>query len=74
MKIMLEVPDNKADFALEFLKSVTFIKKAQKVGVAEPDFIPEWQKQEVRKRIRKYNKHPELLIAEKKALKLINAS
>jgi len=38
----------------------------------EPEAIPEWQKKEVRRRIRKYNKHPELLIPEKQALKIIN--
>ncbi len=34
--------------------------------------IPEWQKQEVRKRIKKYDKHPEQLIDEKQALQMIN--
>lgn len=29
MKIVLEVPDNKADFAMEFLKNISFIKKAK---------------------------------------------
>lgn len=38
----------------------------------EPEAIPEWQKQEVHKRIKKYNKHPELLIDEKRALEIIN--
>lgn len=38
-----------------------------------PDVIPEWQKKEVRKRIRKYEKHPELLIDEKAGLKMIKA-
>lgn len=38
----------------------------------EPENIPEWQKQEVRKRIKKYNKHTELLVDEKQALKMIN--
>jgi hypothetical protein len=38
-----------------------------------PAVIPEWQKQEVRKRIKKYEKHPELLIDEKTALKMIKA-
>ena len=38
----------------------------------EPATIPEWQKQEVGKRIKKYNKNPKLLIDEKEALKIIN--
>ncbi|MEP7255864.1 MAG: hypothetical protein ABI666_08795 [Ferruginibacter sp.] len=29
MKILLEVNDNKAAFAMEFLKSVSFVKKAK---------------------------------------------
>ena len=29
MKILLEVNDNKAEFALEFLKSISFVKKAK---------------------------------------------
>jgi hypothetical protein len=40
---------------------------------AAPDTIPEWQKKEVRKRIRKYEKNPELLVDEKTALKMIKA-
>lgn len=38
-----------------------------------PDAIPGWQKREVLKRIRKYERHPELLIDEKAALKMIKA-
>ena len=38
----------------------------------DPLDIPEQQKQEVNKRVKKYNKHPELLIDEKKVLKMIN--
>jgi len=37
----------------------------------DPNNIPEWQKQEVRKRIKKYNKLPDLLVDEKQALKMI---
>lgn len=37
----------------------------------ESSAIPEWQKKEVRKRMKKYTRHPELLVSEKKALKLI---
>lgn len=37
------------------------------------DNIPEEHKKLVRQRIKKYNKNPELLIDEAKALKMINA-
>jgi hypothetical protein len=36
-----------------------------------PIAIPEWQKQFVRKSVKKYNAHPELLISEKEAWKII---
>lgn len=38
----------------------------------EPADIPAWQQEEVRKRIKKYNDHPELLIDENQALEIIN--
>ena len=37
------------------------------------DNIPEEHKKLIRQRIKKYNKKPELLISEAKALKMINA-
>ncbi|MEQ1675818.1 MAG: hypothetical protein ABL876_03885 [Chitinophagaceae bacterium] len=37
-----------------------------------PVTIPEWQKQFVRKSIKKYKAHPELLISEKDAWKIID--
>ena len=66
---------------LNFTQLVDLVKvlpqkeKQQLINVLEqeiPDVIPEWQKKEVRKRINKYNKHPELLIDERTALKMIN--
>lgn len=35
MKIVLEVPDNKADFAMEFLKNISFVKKAKRLAANE---------------------------------------
>ena len=67
---------------LQFNQLVDLVKKLPKkekqklMDVLQEDVpvvIPEWQKQEVRKRIKKYEKHPELLIDEKAALKLIKA-
>jgi len=39
-----------------------------------PAGVPEWQKQFVRKSIKKYNTHPELLISEKEAWAIIESS
>lgn len=35
MKILVEIPDNKAALALEFFKSISFIKKAKPVAKNE---------------------------------------
>ena len=35
MKILIEVNDEKVDFALEVLKSISFVKKAKKVAANE---------------------------------------
>jgi len=75
------MPSSNIYLPLQFNQLVDIIKalpkkeKQQLIYVLqqdEPESIPEWQKQEVRKRIKKYNKHPELLINEKQALKIIN--
>jgi hypothetical protein len=67
---------------LQFNQLVDLVKKLPKKEKEKlmdalqddiPATIPEWQKQEVRKRIKKYDKHPELLIDEKAALKMIKA-
>jgi hypothetical protein len=67
---------------LQFNQLVDLVKKLPKkekqklmVVLEEngPDIIPEWQKQQVRKRIKKYEKNPELMIDEKTALKMIKA-
>jgi hypothetical protein len=35
MKILVEVNDNKADYAVEFLKNISFIKKAKRIAKNE---------------------------------------
>lgn len=35
MKILVEVSDNKADYAVEFFKNISFIKKASRVAKNE---------------------------------------
>lgn len=60
---------------VDLVKTLPQKEKQRLMNVLEqeiPDTIPEWQKKEVRKRINKYDKHPELLIDEKAALKMMN--
>ena len=60
---------------VELIKALPKKEKQQLIDVLEESealTIPEWQKKEVHKRIKKYNKHPELLMDERKALKMIN--
>ena len=35
MKIIVEVNDNKADYAVEFLKNISFIKKTKRIAKNE---------------------------------------
>ena len=59
---------------VDLVKTLPKKEKQKLMNILEEDIpvvIPEWQKQEVRKRIKKYEKHPELLIDEKTALKMI---
>jgi hypothetical protein len=35
MKILVEVNDNKADYAVEFLKNISFIKKTRRIAKNE---------------------------------------
>jgi len=59
---------------VDLIKTLPKKEKQQLMEALEqddPNNIPEWQKQEVRKRIKKYNKLPDLLVDEKQALKMI---
>ncbi|HEX4877225.1 MAG TPA: addiction module protein [Chitinophagaceae bacterium] len=61
---------------IDLVKKLPQKEKMKLMNVLEessPDAIPAWQKKEVRKRIKKYEKHPELLVDEKTALKIIKA-
>jgi hypothetical protein len=62
---------------IELVKQLPKKEKKQLLEVLQDEqqqnvIVPEWQKQEVRKRIKKYNKQPELMVDEKTALKMIN--
>ena len=60
---------------VDLLKALPKKQKQQIIELLEQDesdTIPEWQKKEVHKRIEKYNEHPELLVDEEQAMKIIN--
>jgi hypothetical protein len=66
---------------LQFNELVDLVKKLPKkekvklMGVLQqevPAEVPDWQKQFVRKSIKKYKAHPELLISEKDAWAIID--
>ena len=60
---------------VDLIKSLPKKEKQQLIELLEqdaPETIPDWQKKEVQKRIKKYDQNPGLLIDEKQALKMIN--
>lgn len=60
---------------VDLIKSLPKKEKQKLIDVLhedEPVDIPGWQKQEVRKRVKKYNKQSKLLIDEKQAQKKID--
>lgn len=68
---------------LQFSQLVDLVKKLPKKEKQQlmdllqeevPVTIPDWQKQFVRKSIKKHKAHPELLIPEKEAWKIIDAA
>ncbi len=72
LKIYLPLQFNQLIYLIKALPNKEKQQLLDVLQQEEPVEIPEWQKQEVRKRIKKYNQNPELLIAEKQALKMIN--
>ena len=60
---------------VDLIKSLPKKEKQQLIELLEqdaPETIPDWQKKEVQKRIKKYDQNPALLVDEKQALKMIN--
>jgi len=41
MKILVDIPDKQADFAMEVLRSLSFIKKAQPISNSKAQLIKE---------------------------------
>ena len=56
-QITLNIPENKLQFFLEMMESINFIKETN-----QELFIPEFHKQTVRKRIKKYEANPDSLL------------
>ena len=71
MKLLVTPKNKKQEKAVkDFLeeRSIEFIPAREK------DIVPEWQKQFVRKSVRKYKAHPDLLISEKEAWVIIEGN
>jgi hypothetical protein len=53
MKVTLDIQDNKFNTFLEFIKTLDY------VSVKKDDVIPQWQMNEVEKRLQDHKKNPE---------------
>jgi hypothetical protein len=53
MKVTLDIQDNKFKTFLEFIKTLDY------VSVKKDDVIPQWQMNEVEKRLQDHKKNPE---------------
>jgi uncharacterized protein YlbG (UPF0298 family) len=51
----IQIPDNKVDFFVELMKSISFVKSIKEDKIAD---IPEEHKSVVRERIQKYENSP----------------
>lgn len=61
-QIILSIPDKKVETFLNFINDLNYVK------VEDAEFsIPEWQKKEVRKRLKSLQKNPSQLISNKEA-------
>lgn len=62
-QIVLSMPDKKVKDFLNFINDLNYVK------VEEAEFVvPEWQKKEVRKRLKTLQKDPSQLISQKDAM------
>jgi hypothetical protein len=62
-QILLSIPEEKVETFLAFINDLNYVK------VEEKEFtVPEWQKKEVRKRLKKIQSDPSQLIPSKEAL------
>jgi hypothetical protein len=67
-QIVLNIPDEKVKTFLSFINDLKYVK------VEDPGYaVPEWQKKEVRKRLKNIAANPEQLISAKEAKRRIKA-
>ena len=63
-QIVLSIPDEKVKIFLSFINDLKYVK------VEDTEFVvPEWQKKEVRKRLKSITANPSQLITSKEALR-----
>ena len=67
-QILLTIPDEKVDTFLSFINDLKYVKIEEKEFV-----VPEWQKKEVRKRLKALKADPSKAIPAKEALRRLNA-
>ncbi len=56
MKVLLDIPDNEATFAMKVLKSLSFVKKAKPMSVATVDLWEDLQEAADQVRLHKQGK------------------
>jgi hypothetical protein len=56
----ITIPDNKENLFVEWMKSISFVKKIEVISDIE---IPEEQKQLVRQRMKQMEEHPESMMS-----------
>ena len=67
-QLVLSIPDSKVKTFLKFINDLNYVK------VEDAEFaIPEWQKREVRKRVKNIKKKPNRLIDHKEATKYLKS-
>lgn len=67
-QIILSIPDEKVKTFLNFINDLKYVKVEDKEFV-----VPEWQKKEVRKRLKSINDNPSQLVASKDALRYVKS-
>ncbi len=64
IQVVLSIPDDKVKTFLSFINDLNYVK------IEETEYtVPEWQKKEVRKRLKSITANPSQLIDSKKALR-----
>ncbi len=67
-QLVLSIPEEKVKTFLNFISDLKYIKIEEKEFV-----VPEWQKKEVRKRLKNGKANPATLVSSKEALKRLKS-